>query len=177
MDLTWSQFRRAHKGKPQNEVSDLWNQYKEGTYKPKDDTEADPYEDFNEAYNIVFGGKLVSEEASREAKTLLYGLVEETSPFANYTAGSTDGWTLWLGPTNNCILENHTQNVAFTITRAWWQMFGTGAVRVDTQVFTEQSQLEAVKQKFQRFGRLFVRYPLIGIEVKFTKNMNDAQVY
>ena len=84
MDLTWSQFRRAHKGMPQTEVSDLWSQYKEGKYKPKDEVENDPYEDFNEAYNIVFGGKVVSEEAAREAKTLLYGLVEETSPSTTY---------------------------------------------------------------------------------------------
>jgi len=177
MDLTWSQFRRAHTGMPQTEVSDLWSQYKEGKYKPKDEVENDPYEDFNEAYNIVFGGKVVSEEAAREAKTLLYGLVEETSPFTTYTAKNTDGWTLWLGPTNNCILENHTQNVAFTITRAWWQMFGTGAVRVDTQVFDEQTQVNKVKEKFQRVNRLFTRYPLIGTEVRFVKNMNDAPVY
>jgi hypothetical protein len=177
MDLTWSQFRRAHKGMPQTEISDLWGQYKEGNYKPKEQAENDPYEDFNEAYNIVFGGKVVSEEAAREAKTLLYGLVEETSPFTGYTAKNTDGWTLWLGPTNNCILENHTQNVAFTITRAWWQMFGTGAVRVDTQVFDEQSQVVKIKEKFQRVNRLFIRYPLIGSEVSFLKNMNDAPVY
>ena len=82
-----------------------------------------------------------------------------------------------MGPTNNCILENHTQNVAFTITRAWWQMFGTGAVRVDTQVFDEQTQVNKVKEKFQRVNRLFTRYPLIGTEVRFVKNMNDAPVY
>lgn len=162
---------------PQTEVSDLWGQYKEGKYKPKKQAESDPYEDFNEAYNIVFGGKIVNEEDAREAKTLLYGLVEETSPFTGYTAKNTDGWTLWLGPTNNCILENHTQNVAFTITRAWWQMFGTGAVRVDTQVFDEQSQVVKIKEKFQRVNRLFIRYPLIGSEVNFLKNMNDAPVY
>ena len=72
MDLTWSQFRRAHKGMPQNEVSDLWSQYKEGTYKPKAESDSDPFEDFNEAYNTVYGGKVVSEEAMTLAQTFLY---------------------------------------------------------------------------------------------------------
>ena len=82
-----------------------------------------------------------------------------------------------VGPTNNAILENHSQNIAFTITRAWWQMFGVGAVRVDTQVFDEQDQVLKVKEKFARTKRLFSRYPLPGKEVKFSKNMNDAPVY
>ena len=177
MDLTWSQFRRAHKGMKQNEVSDLWTQYKEGTYKPKDSSDSDPFEDFNEAYNTVYGGKVATNEAMTLAQKSLTDLIEATSPFVGYTAGASDGWTLWLGPTNNAILENHTQNVAFTITRAWWQMFGIGAVRVDTQVFDEQSQVVKVKEKFARTKRLFVRYPIPGKEVKFSKNMNDAPVY
>jgi len=176
MDLTWSQFRRAHKGMKQNEVSDLWTQYKEGTYKPKESSDSDPFEEFNEAYNIVHGGKVVSEDERRLAKNTLNELLEATSPFLGYSANITDGWTLWLGPTNNAILENYTQHVAFTITRAWWQMFGTGAVRVDTQVFEEQSQVIKVKEKFQRQNKLFIRYPIPGTEVKFSKNMNDAPI-
>jgi hypothetical protein len=178
MDLTWTQFRRAHKGQPQSEISDLWSQYKEGAYKLKksNGVEEDPFEDFNEAYNIVYGGKVVSDDERQLAKTALNELVEATSPFTGYSAKLTDGWTLWLGPTNNAILENYTQHVAFTITRAWWQMFGTGAVRVDTQVFDEQSQVIKVKEKFQRQKTLFTRYPIPGTEVKFSKNMNDAPI-
>ena len=177
MDLTWSQFRRAHKGMKQNEVSDLWTQYKEGTYKPKESSDSDPFEDFNEAYNIVYGGKVVTEDVQKSAKAALNDLMEATSPFTGYSAGASDGWTLWLGPTNNAILENHTQNIAFTITRAWWQMFGVGAVRVDMQVFDEQEQVLKVKEKFARTKRLFTRYPLPNSEYKFSKNMNDAPVY
>jgi hypothetical protein len=179
MDLTWSQFRRAHKGQPQSEISELWTQYKEGAYKLKEtkgNTEDDPFEDFNEAYNIVYAGKVVSEDELRLAKTALNELMEATSPLMGYTAKATDGWTLWLGPTNNALLENYTQHVAFTITRAWWQMFGTGAIRVDTQVFDEQTQVIKVKEKFQRQKTLFTRYPIPGVEVKFSKNMNDAQI-
>jgi hypothetical protein len=177
MDLTWSQFRRAHKGIAQTEVSDLWTQYKEGSYKPEQEADSDPFEDFNEAYNIVYGGKVVIDSELSDAKKALQDLLEATSPFTGYTARAIDGWTLWLGPTNNAILENHSQNVAFTITRAWWQMFGFGAVRVDTQVFEEQSQVVKVKEKFSRVNRLFTRYPLLGTEVRFSKNMNDAPVY
>ncbi len=176
MDLTWSQFRRAHKGKAQAEVSELWTQYKEGSYKPEETSDSDPFEDFNEAYNIVYGGKVVTDSEMSEAKKALNDLLEATSPFTSYTANITDGWTLWLGPTNNAILENHSQNIAFTITRAWWQMFGIGAVRVDTQVFEEQVQVVKVKEKFQRTNRLFIRYPIPGKEVKFSKNMNDAPI-
>ena len=177
MDLTWSQFRRAHKGMKQNKVSDLWTQYKDGEYKPKGISDEDPFEDFNEAYNLAYGGMAPSEEVKASALSTIKSLVEATSPFTGYSANLSDGWTLWLGPTNNAILENYTQNVAFTITRAWWQMFGTGAVRVDTQVFDEQSQVVKVKEKFQRVNKLFVRYPIPGTEVKFSKNMNDAPVY
>ena len=179
MDLTWSQFRRAHKGQPQSEISELWSQYKDGAYKleeTKGETEEDPCEDFNEAYNIVYAGKVVSEDELRLAKSALNELMEATSPLMGYTAKATDGWTLWLGPTNNALLENYTQHVAFTITRAWWQMFGTGAIRVDTQVFDEQTQVIKVKEKFQRQKTLFTRYPIPGVEVKFSKNMNDAQI-
>lgn len=176
MDLTWSQFRRAHKGQPQAEVSDLWGQYKEGAYKPNESADSDPFEDFNEAYNIVYGGKVVTSEEKVTAQKALQELMEATSPFTGFTAKLTDGWTLWLGPTNNAILENYTQHVAFTITRAWWQMFGTGAVRVDTQVFDEQKQVIKVKEKFQRTKTLFTRYPIPGVEVKFSKNMNDAPI-
>lgn len=161
----------------QNEVSELWAQYKEGAYKPKAKADVDPFEDFNEAYNTAYGGKAVTDEVKTKAISTLNSLVEATSPFTTYSANATDGWTLWLGPTNNAILENHSQNIAFTITRAWWQMFGTGAVRVDMQVFDEQEQVLKVKEKFARTNRLFTRYPLPGKEVKFSKNMNDAPVY
>ena len=148
-----------------------------GTYKPKAKADVDPFEDFNEAYNTAYGGKAVTDEVKAKAISTLNSLVEATSPFTTYSANATDGWTLWLGPTNNAILENHSQNIAFTITRAWWQMFGTGAVRVDMQVFDEQEQVLKVKEKFARTNRLFTRYPLPGKEVKFSKNMNDAPVY
>ncbi len=161
----------------QTEVSELWAQYKEGAYKPKAKADVDPFEDFNEAYNTAYGGKAVTDEVKAKAISTLNSLVEATSPFTTYSANATDGWTLWLGPTNNAILENHSQNIAFTITRAWWQMFGTGAVRVDMQVFDEQEQVLKVKEKFARTKRLFTRYPLPGKEVKFSKNMNDAPVY
>ena len=161
----------------QNEVSELWAQYKEGAYKPKAKADIDPFEDFNEAYNTAYGGKAVTDEEKASAISTLNSLVEATSPFTTYSANATDGWTLWLGPTNNAILENHSQNIAFTITRAWWQMFGTGAVRVDMQVFDEQEQVLKVKEKFARTKRLFTRYPLPDKEVKFSKNMNDAPVY
>jgi len=161
----------------QNEVSELWAQYKEGAYKPKAKADVDPFEDFNEAYNTAYGGKVVTDEVKANAISTLNSLVEATSPFTTYSANATDGWTLWLGPTNNAILENHSQNIAFTITRAWWQMFGTGAVRVDMQVFDEQEQVLKVKEKFARTKRLFTRYPLPGKEFKFSKNMNDAPVY
>lgn len=35
--LTWSAFRSHHKGTPVTEISTLWQQYKDGTYKVRDD--------------------------------------------------------------------------------------------------------------------------------------------
>jgi len=174
MDLTWSQFRRAHKGQLQHEVSELWTQYKDGEYQLESEAPpVDPYADFNDAYNIVYGGKVVSPQELSLSKNALLALQKELSPRA-YTANIRDGWTLWLGPTNNALLENHSQNVAFTITRSWWQMFGTGAVRVDVQVFEEQSQVLKVKERFSMQSRLFTRYPLPISEYKFSKNMKDS---
>ena len=175
MDLTWSQFRRAHTGQPQHEVSDLWAQYKEGEYKIEEDIEIDLYADFNEAYNIVYGGKVVTDAELSASKKLLNKLQPDLSP-RKYTANIVDGWTLWLGPTNNALLENHSQNVAFTITRSWWQLFGVGAVRVDIQVFEEQTQILRLKEKFAKQKRLFVRYPVPVLEFKFSKNMKDSPI-
>ncbi len=179
MDMTWNQFRRAHKGLSQKEISEKWEAYKTGDYKPKGkvkQAEKDWYEDYNEMYNYVYGGYPISEEDMQGYKKKLDEALEHTSPFS-FSASPTDGWTLWLGPQQQALLENHTQNVAFTITRQWWQMFGTGASRVDTQVFDEHSQLLAIKEKFSRRGRLFKRYPLPQKEFKFFNNINDAPTY
>lgn len=34
--LTWQQFRSAHKGTPASEISDLWKEYKDGSYEVRD---------------------------------------------------------------------------------------------------------------------------------------------
>ena len=35
--LSWSAFRSHHKGTPVAEISKLWQEYKDGTYKVRDD--------------------------------------------------------------------------------------------------------------------------------------------
>tara|TARA_Y100001951_G_scaffold102700_1_gene109905 strand:+ start:13413 stop:13667 length:255 start_codon:yes stop_codon:yes gene_type:complete len=35
--LTWSAFRSHHKGTPVTEISKLWQEYKDGTYKVRDE--------------------------------------------------------------------------------------------------------------------------------------------
>ena len=35
--LTWSAFRSHHKGTPVAEISKLWQEYKDGTYKVRDE--------------------------------------------------------------------------------------------------------------------------------------------
>tara|TARA_B100002019_G_scaffold257033_1_gene240856 strand:- start:150 stop:404 length:255 start_codon:yes stop_codon:yes gene_type:complete len=36
-ELTWSAFRSHHKGTPVAEISKLWQEYKDGTYKVRDE--------------------------------------------------------------------------------------------------------------------------------------------
>jgi len=62
--LTYNQFRSAHKGTPQKEISELWNEYKEGTY-------SFPAEEPSEAPNEESVEETISspEEVVEEAKT------------------------------------------------------------------------------------------------------------
>ena len=74
-----------------------------------------------------------AEERGSEAE----GSTDAHDSFEGYRASITDGWTLWLGPEQNALLENHTQNVCFTVTRQWWQMFRTGAVQLTSKSTTK----------------------------------------
>lgn len=179
MDLSWNQFRRLHDDKKQKEISALWKQYKAGEYTPEAPSADDInwFDEYNDLYNLLYGGFPLTSEQKKEGEVKLKEALTHTTPFEGYRASITDGWTLWLGPEQNALLENHTQNVCFTVTRQWWQMFGTGAVRVDIQVYNETSQLHALKQRFARQGRLIKRYPVPHSEFRFANNINDTPTY
>jgi len=178
MDLTWNQFRRLHDDKTQKETSELWKKFKAGEYTPEVDEEnIDWYDEYNDIYNLLYGGFPLTPEQKSEGQKKLKEALTHTTAVKGFTASATDGWTLWLGPEQNALLENHTQNVCFTVTRQWWQMFGVGATRVDIQVYNETKQLHALKERFARIKRLIKRYPVPGTEFKFSNNINDAPTY
>ena len=178
MELTWQQFRRQHTGIPQTELSELWTQYKSGDYAIEAITEdLDWFDTYNDTYNLLYGGFPLTADQEQEGKVALEEALTHTTAVKGYTASPTDGWTLWLGPESNALLENINQNVVFTITRQWWQKFGTGATRVDIQVYNENSQLITKKERFAKLGRLIKRYPVPYKEFRFANNINDAPTY
>jgi len=178
MELTWQQFRRLHSGLPQTEQSVLWTQYKDGTYTVEEsEQETDWYDTYNDTYNLLYGGFPLTADQQQDGKLALEEAMTHTTAVKGYSAKATDGWTLWLGPDSSALLENISQNVVFTITRQWWQKFGTGATRVDIQVYNEMSQLITKKKRFAQLGRLIKRYPVPLLEFKFSNNIRDAPTY
>ena len=69
--LTYNQFRSAHKGTPRNEISNLWNLYKEGEYTFPLEEETQPQEEVSETTDSTETPiEEVPKEATEESPTL-----------------------------------------------------------------------------------------------------------
>ena len=61
--LSWNEFRKQHKGMEKEEISALWQQYKDGEYDPEASTNIDP----NHGHDLDYIAEVEEEMALEES--------------------------------------------------------------------------------------------------------------
>lgn len=110
---------------------------------------------FPHAYNI---------EQKREMEERLRVIAEKTRP-TNYKCSATDGWQIWFGPTQQCLLINTSKNLAFTCSRGWWQRRYLNAQYVDRQLVHDAEQIARMRAQYEIRKKLIRRPPLPDVEI------------
>ena len=100
----------------------------------------------------------------REMERRLAEIAQETSP-TNYKCTPTDGWQIWFGPTQQCLLINTTRHLAFTCSRSWWQKRFLNAMYVDKQLVNDAQQIARMRAEYEIRNKLVKRPPLPGVEI------------
>ena len=192
-NLTYNEFRSAHKGTPQKEISQLWKEYKSGDYSfPK--TEAPKAKEVKEAAKKANASvedmckefdrirermdKMpfrYSKEALAAGKDRMAELAKLTAP-AGYRCSPTDSWKIWFGPTSLCLLINTTNMMGFRVTRGWWQKNYQTTVYVDRELLPNNDLIKAEVTKLARSGKYVPRTPIVGVECKLPRDVKDIQM-
>ena len=198
--LTYNEFRSAHKGTAQKEISKLWKEYKGGSYTfPVDEPKAESVEetpvekspsveevaeptlnDLCKEYDKLrvkidkFSFKFVG-NAMEQGKARLKELAELTRP-KGYTCTPTDSWKIWFGPTSMCLLINTTNMMGFRVTREWWQKHYQTTIYVDRELLSNNDIMKIEAQKLARSGLYIPRTPVIGVECKLPRGVKDIQM-
>ena len=120
-------------------------------------------------------GKSMKPDVLSESNRRLKELAELTSP-RNYKCLNTDGWKLWSGPTQACILVNETRKVAFLCSRSWWNANWQGAKYVSYETVGEGSVLDGIHNQYKRTNRLVRRPPLEGVEIMLPRTARDTML-
>ena len=202
--LTYNNFRSAHKGTPQKEISKLWADYKEGKYElPLEETveevlevteeetvEPEPvkeevvpektamdkckdYEKYRrQLHNFGFR---YNEVETKKIEDRMIELAKETIP-SDYSCTPTDSWKLWLGPTQECLLINTTELMAFKVDRSWWSKHYQNTIYVDRELLKDNTLMEKTAQAFALKQRYIPRTPVVGVECKLPQGVKDIQV-
>ena len=199
-DLTYNQFRSAHKGTPQKEISELWKQYKKGEYTfPVVEEKAEPIEEapVEESPSVEEVGEPTLNDLCKEYDKLrvkmdkfafkfigdtmekgqarLKELAELTRP-KGYSCTPTDSWKIWFGPTSMCLLINTTNLMGFRVTREWWQKNYQTTIYVDRELLPNNDIMKIEAQKLARSGCYIPRTPVIGVECKLPQGVKDIQM-
>ena len=84
----------------------------------------------------------------REMEEKLAEIAESTRP-TNYKCSPTDGWQIWFGPTQQCLLINTTRHLAFTCSRSWWTRRYLNAQYVDRQLVNNEQQIARMRANYE----------------------------
>jgi hypothetical protein len=203
--VTWNEFRALHKGVSVNKLSQHWTDYKVGQYKlpdvksvteevaeekankmeaavvaireaPQVPEEGDLIREFQSLTNRVTRfGKSMPEEKLDEIKARINELAILTAP-TNYTCTQTDGWKLWTGPTQACVLANESKRVAFACTRGWWNATWQGAKYVSYETVVTEDTLNAIAKGYITRRAFVKRPPLEGVEIMLPRTARDTML-
>ena len=120
---------------------------------------------------IKFQNKLGDEDIE-EANLRLKHIAKFSRP-EDYVCEKTDAWTVWMGPSTQCILVNTSKNLAFTCSRAWWKRNYDSALYVERKLVDDAAFLENLEGQYRRRKRFVPRNPLPNIEIKLPKTVRD----
>jgi len=121
---------------------------------------------FPHAYNHV---------QTREMEARLVEIADKTRP-PNYHCTPTDGWQIWFGPTQACLLINTTRKMAFTCSRAWWTKRYLNARYVDKQLVNDAKQIDRMRKEYAIRKKLVSRAPLPDVEIMVPVTAADYQM-
>lgn len=121
---------------------------------------------FPHAYNAV---------QTREMNARLVEIANKTRP-SNYHCTATDGWQIWFGPTQACLLINTTRKIAFTCSRAWWTKRYLNARYVDKQLVNDAKQIDRMRKEYAIRKKLVRRAPLPDVEIMVPTTASEYQM-
>ena len=121
---------------------------------------------FPHAYTIV---------QKREMEERLREIAEKTRP-SNYKCSPTDGWQIWFGPTQQCLLINTSKNLAFTCSRGWWKRRYLTAQYVDRQLVNAEDQIARLRAQYELRKKLGKTPPLPDTEIMLPTTASEYQM-
>ena len=130
---------------------------------------------FAESYRALqFKHKLAKDQV-RAHEVRLVNVAKATRPL-NYSVKPEDGWQLWVGPHPEALLVNERNQIAFCITRTWWSKNYQGSFMVQDMVLDDPNRLASIRERYRKKGKLVLRCPIPGIEIKLPSSKLEAVV-
>ncbi len=112
---------------------------------------------------------------TQEMQSRLVEIAEKTRP-PKYHCTPTDGWQIWFGPTQACLLINTTRKIAFTCSRAWWSKRYLNARYVDKQLVNDAKQIDRMRKEYAIRKKLVRRAPLPDVEIMVPTTASEYQM-
>ena len=131
---------------------------------------------FANAYRLLQNSRhRLTEEQIQILEVRLINCAKATRP-SNFHAKPEDGWQLWVGPHPEALIVNERNQIAFCITRTWWAKNYQGSFLVQDMILDDPDRLATIRNGFRRKGKLVLRNPIPGIEIKLPASRLEAIV-
>jgi len=131
---------------------------------------------FANAYRLLQNSRhRLTPEQIQTLEMRLVNCAKATRP-SNFHAKPEDGWQLWVGPHPDALIVNERNQIAFCITRTWWAKNYQGSFLVQDMILDEPGRLATIRNGFRKKGKLVLRNPIPGIEIKLPASKLEAIV-
>lgn len=120
-------------------------------------------------------GPRLDDEAKAAGHARLKEIALSTIP-KGYSCTPTDSWKIWFGPTSKSLLINTTNQMAFQITREWWQKNYQNTIYVDRELLNNNDLIDIEIRRYFRMGRFLPRSPVVGTECQLPQGVKDIQI-
>jgi len=131
---------------------------------------------FANAYRLLQNSRhRLTPEQIQTLEIRLVNCAKATRP-SNFHAKPEDGWQLWVGPHPDALIVNERNQIAFCITRTWWAKNYQGSFLVQDMILDEPGRLATIRNGFRKKGKLVLRNPIPGIEIKLPASKLEAIV-